>query len=263
MGLKNLLHYKPTKGELFRGCIYLIGVLGVVILAERQFTIKPVPKETLAAGMQWVGGKPAPQELIKLTPVSNPLYSEPQEYRVSSPAIIASEEVAPLINPSAGVDDTDLWTPQTSELGGDARKIPAQMVTWLKAQLREVKVTRTHSGDELAVLSAVARKVGSMPYQITPGWKTPEETVAAKEGDCTDRSLLLATLLLKLGFKDVAVVTGVPYDYTVGDAGHAWVKVRVDGETWHVESTNGSVGKRSAATFGKELDETLTIWADR
>lgn len=76
-----------------------------------------------------------------------------------------------------------------------------QFYTGLQEQLRTIRSEMSLSDDEFADLMAVF--VQSIPYETTPEnpAKFPIETFAEKSGDCDDKSLLLAALLSREGFK--------------------------------------------------------------
>ena len=62
-------------------------------------------------------------------------------------------------------------------------------------------------------------------------WNLPEETLRRGAGDCEDTSLLLAQLLLDRGY-EVRVVLGKQ-----AGQGHAWCVLRLDGQSYLLEST--------------------------
>lgn len=69
-------------------------------------------------------------------------------------------------------------------------------------------------------------------------WQTPSETHAFAAGDCEDTSLLLADWLIAEGF-DARVALGHLLEDDGGEGGgHAWVAVRLDGETYLLETTD-------------------------
>lgn len=73
-------------------------------------------------------------------------------------------------------------------------------------------------------------------------WQTARETEMLRHGDCEDSSILLADWLLSRGF-EARVALG---HYTgPGAGGHAWVVVRLDGEEYLLEPTQGGAGART------------------
>jgi predicted transglutaminase-like cysteine proteinase len=63
-------------------------------------------------------------------------------------------------------------------------------------------------------------------------WQRPSETYTFQNGDCEDSSLMLADWLLSRGF-EARVAVG----HALGQGGHAWVVVRLDGHQYLLEST--------------------------
>lgn len=106
----------------------------------------------------------------------------------------------------------------------------------LQKQLREVRDKMTLNDDEFADLMAVF--VQSIPYETTPEnpAKFPIETFAEKSGDCDDKSLLLAALLSREGFRTALL--------SFPDESHMAVGIACDGPGYqdtgftYIETTN-------------------------
>jgi predicted transglutaminase-like cysteine proteinase len=72
-------------------------------------------------------------------------------------------------------------------------------------------------------------------------WQTARETQALGRGDCEDSAILLADWLLARGFE-----ARVALGRYAERGGHAWVVVRLEGEEYLLEATEGSTGARKA-----------------
>ncbi|RBP47411.1 transglutaminase superfamily protein [Roseimicrobium gellanilyticum] len=72
-------------------------------------------------------------------------------------------------------------------------------------------------------------------------WQTARETQALGRGDCEDSAILLADWLLARGFE-----ARVALGRYAERGGHAWVIVRLEGEEYLLESTEGTTGARKA-----------------
>ncbi|MBC2606586.1 transglutaminase-like domain-containing protein [Pelagicoccus albus] len=154
------------------------------------------------------------------------------------------------------------WSPDSTEEAGDARRIYPEEIRWLQNYLNGVEVhSRQGLGDAYRVAKEFTKQVGEIPYaRQTHGWGLPDDTLRRNEGDCADKSLLLAELLISSGIEEVAICIGVSPDYKPGEAGHAWVQAMIGGRLWRIESTNGTM---RVANSGSPLDryETIaTIW---
>jgi hypothetical protein len=87
-----------------------------------------------------------------------------------------------------------------------------QMYTDLITQFRKIRDGMGLSSDEY--LELMATYIQSLPYESRPGEvaKFPVETVVDGKGDCADKSLLLAGLLSREGYK-VAIFTFTPENH--------------------------------------------------
>ncbi len=72
-------------------------------------------------------------------------------------------------------------------------------------------------------------------------WQTARETQALGRGDCEDSAILLADWLIARGFE-----ARVALGRFAERGGHAWVVVRLEGEEYLLESTEGTTGARKA-----------------
>ena len=105
----------------------------------------------------------------------------------------------------------------------------------LLASFREVRDRRGLDGDRYLELMAAA--VQQLPYVSAPGTaaKYPVETWADRSGDCDDKTLLLAGLLAREGYRvallvflpesHMALGVGCPAGYDYGGSGYAYLEV--------------------------------------
>jgi hypothetical protein len=105
----------------------------------------------------------------------------------------------------------------------------------LLARFREVRDRRGLDGDRYVELMAAA--VQQLPYVSAPGTaaKYPVETWADGSGDCDDKTLLLAGLLAREGYRvalfvflpesHMALGVGCPDGYEYGGSGFAYLEV--------------------------------------
>jgi hypothetical protein len=104
-----------------------------------------------------------------------------------------------------------VWTTDSyMEMINDPVQDP--MYTDLITQFRKLRDDMGLSSDEYLELMAIY--IQSLPYESRPGGsaKYPVETVVEGKGDCADKSLLLAGLLSREGYK-VAVFTFTPENH--------------------------------------------------
>lgn len=159
-------------------------------------------------------------------------------------------------------DFLDNWRPDKEGLWGDARKVSLKEVRWLQEQLARIRVMQTlPPGGTLERVIELATWVGQIPYRAKyHGWGRPEATVVANEGDCQDKSRLLAETLIAAGVTDVAICRGVPPRYKKGQPGHAWVQVLVGGDVWRIEATNGHLWRANTGSPLDAFEPVVTVW---
>ncbi|MGB8309082.1 MAG: hypothetical protein WCE65_04520 [Methanoregula sp.] len=111
-----------------------------------------------------------------------------------------------------------------------------QMYTDLITQFRKIKNDMGLSSDEY--LELMATYIQSLPYQSRPGEvaKFPVETVVDGTGNCADKSLLLAGLLSREGYK-VAIFTFTPENHMALGVGSPDTLYKDTGYAY-LESTN-------------------------
>ena len=83
--------------------------------------------------------------------------------------------------------------------------------------------------------------VDNISYEEDIGWeywKFPSETWADKKADCEDTSFLLTSLLRNA--VDAQVAAGI-FTNGIQEWGHAWVVVKIDGNSYVLESTLSSM----------------------
>lgn len=85
----------------------------------------------------------------------------------------------------------------------------------------------------------VAKEIEYTPTNGLDPWQFPEETLALKSGDCEDRALLIASLLLASGISsfNVRVALGKFRTWTKGkqhDFDHVWVMYKDEAGHWQV-----------------------------
>jgi len=89
---------------------------------------------------------------------------------------------------------------------------------------------------DMSLVIKYLKESQSFTYKITDGWGMPEELEKFKIGDCADKSNWLFDKLLKSSFDNLFFVCAAPSK--LGDSGHAWVEVRVNGEDYILETTS-------------------------
>lgn len=154
------------------------------------------------------------------------------------------------------------WSPDASETPGDARRIHPEEVKWLQERLNAVEPKfRLPESDAYDVIRRIVQRVGDIPYAAqTHGWGLPDDTLRRNQGDCADKSLLLAELLLEIGVEEVALCIGVPEGYKPGEAGHAWVQAMIGEQLWRLESTSGKMRKANTDGTLDRYEPVATIW---
>ena len=155
-----------------------------------------------------------------------------------------------------------VWRHDSEEESGDARRAYPEEVAWLRGRLARLKPrAQLNDAEQYYTLVENARYVGAIPYQEqSHGWGLPEDTVLANVGDCQDKSLLLAELLLTEGVEEVAVCRGVGPNYRPGEPGHAWVEARIAGRYYRIEATNGTVYSAGIDSHLDRHSAVATVW---
>ncbi|MDQ8187089.1 hypothetical protein [Pelagicoccus sp. SDUM812002] len=154
------------------------------------------------------------------------------------------------------------WNPDSPEVAGDARRINPEEVKWLKERLEAVAVESSLPvGKVFENVLQHVRRVGRIPYVAqTHGWGLPEDTLLRNEGDCADKSLLLAEKLIAAGLEEVAICIGVGPDYEPGAPGHAWVQAMIGDRLWRIESTSGQMRVANSGSALDMFEAVATIW---
>lgn len=67
----------------------------------------------------------------------------------------------------------------------------------------------------------------NVSYFVYEDWRDTKEILNSKSGDCTDKSILMVSMLDSLGVESYVVYGTSDYEFT----SHAWVAVRID-DTW-------------------------------
>ena len=73
-------------------------------------------------------------------------------------------------------------------------------------------------------------------YKVYNSWRYPDEVLAAKSGDCTDKSVLLVSMLENYEIESY-VITGKK----VNDYSHAWVAAKIDNKWLQIDPTAGDL----------------------
>ena len=107
---------------------------------------------------------------------------------------------------------------------------------------------------------------GAMSYELdhkqhgperTEVWHSSLESLHFKKGDCEDHSILLVDWLVSEGYEARVVVGDVTGDGFLGDGGHAWVAVRLQGVEYHIEATNKNSDPMAP------VDNVDSVWPGR
>lgn len=86
----------------------------------------------------------------------------------------------------------------------------------------ESRRIRPGSDDVDRALNAWDHVMSRIEYGLSPGWKTPQETLKYREADCEDFTFLLASLFPNLGIKESKVVVGELISPTGKSEFHTW-----------------------------------------
>jgi transglutaminase-like putative cysteine protease len=249
-----LKSFRPTGREVAWFAVCLV-ITGALFLGARRYLVFPVRPRVLA---------PADQTTFQLGPPESP-----EAVRTQAPIGWASDPKAdapPADEVPAGWSESDdfldNWKPDVEGRWGDARKVSLKEVRWLQQQLARIKVMQALSPNEtFARVAELARWVGQIPYRVKyHGWGRPENTVALNEGDCQDKSRLLAEALIAAGVTDVAICRGVPPGYRKGEPGHAWVQVVVGGDVWRIEATSGHLWRANTGSPLDAFEPVVAVW---
>lgn len=73
-------------------------------------------------------------------------------------------------------------------------------------------------------------------YKVYGDWRYPSEVLETKNGDCTDKSALLVSMLQNYGIESYVVTGKKINDYT-----HAWVAAKIDGKWMQIDPTAGDL----------------------
>lgn len=246
--------YRPTGREVAWFAVCLV-ITGALFLGARRYLVFPVRPRVLA---------PAHQTTFNLGPPEIPgAVRTPAEIgRAIYPKADAPHADEVPAGRSESDDFLDNWKPDVEGRWGDARKVSLKEVRWLQQQLARIKVMQTPSPDErLARVAELASWVGQIPYRFKyHGWGRPEDTVALNEGDCQDKSRLLAEALIAAGVTDVAICRGVPPGYRKGEPGHAWVQVVVGADVWRIEATSGHLWRANTGSPLDAFEPVVVVW---
>jgi hypothetical protein len=107
---------------------------------------------------------------------------------------------------------------------------------------------------------------GAMSYELdhkqhgperTEVWHFSSESLHFKKGDCEDHSILLVDWLVSEGYEARVVLGDVTGDGVLGDGGHAWVAVRLQGVEYHIEATNKNSDPMAP------VDNVDSVWPGR
>lgn len=106
----------------------------------------------------------------------------------------------------------------------------------------------------------VSRKIEYLQSDGRDPWQFPEETLTLKSGDCEDRALLIASLLLASGISsfNVRVALGkfrVSIKGKHQDFDHVWVMYKSEGGNWQVIEPAHAKKIRTQVDVKKEMPE--------
>jgi hypothetical protein len=146
----------------------------------------------------------------------------------------AAKSTSTSVTVYGNVTDKEWITDSYMEMINDPAQ--EQMYTDLITQFRKIKNNMGLSSDEY--LELMATYIQSLPYQSRPGEvaKFPVETVVDGTGNCADKSLLLAGLLSREGYK-VAIFTFTPENHMALGVGSPDTLYKDTGYSY-LESTN-------------------------
>lgn len=263
--------YTPTVRELAWFGAWTLLVLALVYLAKTHLNweARSDVAEVDARGM--VAAEPVEligQQQIELGEAA--VLEVPVSERSSGHAVTLSSSAMSSVLESSSVETVASgkggWRPDSAEVAGDARRINPEEVRWLQERLDALEsgVTSLSVSETYETVRRIARRVGGIPYSAqSHGWGLPEETLRRNEGDCADKSLLLAELLVKAGVEEVALCIGVSEDYLPGEPGHAWVQAMIGKRLWRIESTNGHMRVANSDWILDKFEPVATIWRTR
>ena len=73
---------------------------------------------------------------------------------------------------------------------------------------------------------------GEIKYKLYDNWRTTGEVLETKEGDCTDKSILLVSMLKNAGIESYVV-----YGKKIEDYSHSWVSAKIEGKWIQMDAT--------------------------
>lgn len=250
--------YRPTDREVAWLAVWLV-VTGVLFFGARRYLVfpvrPPVPPASAREERTFNLGRPESSEaMIPAAPAAAASRPTPSEGAMKAAVDFPGGE--------QGGNFLDNWRPDKEGRWGDAGRCSPEEERWLQEQLARIRVMQTLPPDgTLARVTELASWVGQIPYREKyRGWGRAEVTVATNEGDCQDKSLLLAQTLIAAGVTEVAICRGVPQGYTKGQPGHAWVQVLVGADVWRIETTSGQMWRANTGSPLDAFEPVLTVW---
>jgi len=69
-------------------------------------------------------------------------------------------------------------------------------------------------------------------YNRYDNWRTTSEVLETKDGDCTDKSIVLVSML-----KNVGIDSYIVYGNEIDDYSHAWVSAKIEGRWMQIDPT--------------------------
>ena len=99
-----------------------------------------------------------------------------------------------------------------------------------------ILLMETKKTDFEKLKSAFDFAAGNVSYKVYENWRYPEEVLETRDGDCTDKSVLLVSML-----KNEGIDAYVVYGKEVKDYSHAWVAAKISGNWVQIDPTAGDI----------------------
>lgn len=77
----------------------------------------------------------------------------------------------------------------------------------------------------------------SVTYKVYDDWRSATNVLSTKEGDCTDKSILLVSLLQSSGIESYVLYS----EKNAEDYSHAWVAAKVSGYWLQIDPTTADI----------------------
>lgn len=159
----------------------------------------------------------------------------------------------------------DLFPTGTIPEVTDARRWGPEAMVSIKAVLTEAKrATQEPEPADMVLADQLADQAAQFKYAMQPeAWPLPAVTARRGYGNCAAKSLWLATQLIRRGYT-AGIRIGVPWDYQVGEVGHAWVVVKSTtvGYEYVYEPTRDGIHVTQETAPTKAFQITATVYPD-